>query len=199
MAGGSDCCCFYGEDYMNDTYKYLSLDFLESQEKKKKRHLIAGWIVTIFFAFGVVAGIMDVDSDLRKYTVIYFIFILPGLALLWSGYRCGMLNDAARRYETIFDTDRDGIVTMEELSRQINKDTGRIFSELEVLFRKGYFTSCTLQRGGNPCVILSDAMTGETGTGFAVVKCSNCGASSRIRAGSRSQCIYCGAPLEDEV
>ncbi len=184
---------------MNNLYKYISADFLKSQERKKRRHLISGSIITVFFGFGFVGGIFDLGTGLREFVPLYLVLMIPGLLLLWSGYRCGRLDEAARRYETIFDTDRDGFVTLEELTRQTNRDGDKIFSELEVLFRKGYFTSCTLQRGGVPCVILADAMTGETGTGFAVVKCPNCGAANRIRAGSRSQCTYCGAGVEDTL
>ncbi len=176
---------------------YISERTLESQEKRKKRHLIAGFIIIGFLTFGVVNDLTESIMKAIDNIWIYLIFLVPGLALLWSGFRCGKFNDLARRYETIFETDRDGVVMMEELTIQTNKDADKIFSELQVLFSNGYFVSCTLQKDGNPCVVLSGTKTGEVNAGFIDVKCPNCGALNRIRTGSRSQCVYCGASVED--
>ena len=177
---------------------YISERTLESQERKKKRHLVAGFIITGFLAFGVVDDLTDSITKAIDNIWIYVIILVPGLFLLWSGFRCGKLNDSARRYATIFETDRDGVVTMEELTIQTNKNANKIISELEVLFSNGYFESCKLQKGDNPCVILSGTAVGEVSSGFIDVKCPDCGALNRIRAGSRSQCIYCGSSVEDK-
>jgi len=184
---------------MNRDFRYLSLEAVMSQEKKKKNSFIAGGIIAGFFAFGAISGITNPEMETRQYMVIYLVMMLPGLFLLWNGYRIGQLIGKAKRYESIFAADRDGTLTVEELSNQMGMNPLKIFAELEVLFRKGFFRSCTLQRGGVPCVILSDAMMGEAGTGFVMVRCSNCNGENRIRAGSRGQCSFCGAAVEDKV
>ena len=87
-------------------------------------------------------------------------------------------------------------MSLEELTRQTGKPETEVLRELEALFRNGYFQNCSLQKGGVPCVLIGDAMTGEDKIGFVTVVCGNCGAPSRIRAGSRSSCAHCG-PIAD--
>ena len=89
------------------------------------------------------------------------------------------------------------VVTAEELCAQTGKSQDAVFKELETLFQKGFFQNCGLRRGGVPCVIIADAMNGESGVGFADVTCASCGATTRMRAGSRGHCPYCGKPIVD--
>ena len=173
---------------------YLDTNTVSKQEQKKKRLLIAGAIITAFFAFGVIGGITGYSEDLKDGITIYAVFMIPGLILLYSGYKTGRMNDLARRYETIFSGDRDGFVHIEELTRQTGKDSGKVFSELDSLFGKGYFHDCTLQRGGQAGVILTGRSDGE-GIDFTVVKCESCGGTNRIRKGTAGVCEYCGSDI----
>lgn len=88
----------------------------------------------------------------------------------------------------------------EELSNQLQKPSFKIFEELELLFRKGFFQNCSLQQGGSPCVKIDNAIIDDkAGKGFVEVKCKNCGGTSRIRADSSSPCSFCGAPLLSKI
>ena len=184
------------KDIMKERINYLKDEAVRTNERRKKRQITAGAIITAFFGFGVVGGIADYEG-LREGISMYAVFLIPGIVLLLSGFNIGRMIDAARRYNGIFSADRDGVVTCDELGGQLGMDENRIFKELEVLFRKGFFQNCTLQRGGSPCVIISDAMIGEDGVGFISAMCPACGAVTRIRAGSRGKCSYCGAPISD--
>ena len=177
--------------------RYLSLAAVSAQERKKKRLLITGAILTVFFAYGIIAGIMNQSEGLRKGIPLYIICLIPSVLVLLAGFNVGRRIDMAKRFETIFANDRDGVVTFDELARQTAMSETKVFSQLETLFRKGFFQNCSLQSGGVPCVLLGDAMVGESGIGFADVVCQSCGASTRIRAGSRGVCAYCGAPVAD--
>ena len=74
----------------------------------------------------------------------------------------------------------------------MGKATAQILSELERLVEKGYLCNCSLQKTGQPCVLLSD------GSGFVNVVCDICGGTTRIRAGSSGKCEYCGKALESK-
>ncbi len=179
--------------------RYLSNGTVIAQGIYSKLMMLVGGVNTGLFAIAVVMSFTMKDEKLKEGAPVYislmFLFAIP----LLLGIRKGRLTDTARRYETIFASDRDGVVTLEELATQTGKNGKKVFAELEKLFRKGYFRGCTLQRGGEPCVIIKDAMEGESGVGFASVTCRNCGAVTRIRAGSRGKCNFCGAPIADSV
>lgn len=180
---------------MNPHIRYLSLSTVAQKLIMQKVLLVLGGILTVFFTFGVVGGILDYSEGLRKGIPVYAVFLIPSVLVFLMGLNIGRQIGAARRYETIFSADRDGVVALGELVGQMGKSEMKIFMELEKLFRAGYFVNCTLQRGGAPCVLIVDAMVGETGVGFVTVACINCGGQSRIRAGSRGACQYCGAPI----
>lgn len=174
--------------------RYLNESIIRAHEGKKKVQLIVGGILAAFNLFGiveVVAGEID-----KKNLPVYVVFMFPAILLLCLGIRTGMLIESARRYETVFGGDRDGIITVEELSTQMGKPGYKIFSELEKVFRRGYFQNCSLQQGGHPAVIINDMLyEGSDGVGFLEVKCSNCGGVNRIRNGAAGKCSYCGAPI----
>lgn len=190
---------------MNPTvikYNYLSPIF-ESQRKKSKGFIIAGSIIAGLYAFGTIyslvmpAPTMREELEFKTFAPIFAAMIIPGLVLLCIGLVMSRKVNVALRYETILSGDKNGIVELRELTGQTGKSQDELFKELETLFRKGYFQGCTLQLEGSPAIIINDAMVGERGTGFAEVLCPNCGGTTRIRAGSRGQCSYCHAPIED--
>lgn len=130
---------------------------------------------------------------------VYVLLLIPSaIPILISKKKLSEIK-ATRRYETIFVSDTDGIITAEELSNQLQKPSFKIFEELELLFRKGFFQNCSLQQSGSPCVKIDNAIIDDkAGTGFVEVKCKNCGGTSRIRADS-SPCSFCGAPLLGKI
>ena len=176
---------------------YLSQVVVFEQERKRKICFIAGAIGACFFLFGIVEGLIGATPALREGLPLYVICFAAFALLLLNGVRVSKRIDAAKRYETIFVADRDGVVTAEELCAQTGKSQDAVFKELETLFQKGFFQNCGLRRGGVPCVIIADAMNGESGVGFADVTCASCGATTRMRAGSRGHCPYCGKPIVD--
>ena len=80
----------------------------------------------------------------------------------------------------------------------MGKATAQILSELERLLEKGYLCNCSLQKTGQPCVLLSDGRADIDGSGFVNVVCDICGGTTRLRAGSSGKCEYCGKALESK-
>ena len=80
----------------------------------------------------------------------------------------------------------------------MGKATAQILSELERLVEKGYLCNCSLQKTGQPCVLLSDGRADIDGSGFVNAVCDICGGTTRLRAGSSGKCEYCGKALESK-
>ena len=158
---------------------------------------------TLFIAGGIIAGLFALmfplafttNPELKPNLVLYGICILPGLFLIWRGIRLGKQMDMARRFDGVFSCDRDGFVTAAELVHQSGMGEQETLQLLETLFRKGYFEHCTLHRHSRIGVELNDAEIGDGGEGFLNVECSQCGGTTRLRAGTFGTCEYCGAPI----
>ena len=175
--------------------RYKSRGVAAAQRGKSKFLMIFGAVFGFIWAFGAVGGIANY-KDLREGLPLYILMLIPHVWMFWRGIVAGRLADAATQYESIFTTDRDGIVTMDELTKQRGKSPEAILKELDEIFKKGYFNNCTLQKGQNPCVIIRGAARDdERGIGFVEVKCESCGGTTRIRAGSSGKCDYCGSPI----
>ena len=66
------------------------------------------------------------------------ICLIPSVLLLVLGLKAGALIKLANRYNSIFECDRDGVVTISELTKQTGKENFKILSELELLIEKGF-------------------------------------------------------------
>lgn len=178
--------------------KYLNLDQVRRQESSAGKFILWGFIGICAFALGILCCFFPIAGEKvsMKLLPVYIILMASCAIPIYIGKKKKGETAAARRYEKIFGNDVDGTVTAEELSSKTGKPSFKIFSELEVLFRKGYFQNCNLQLGGNPCVKINNALDDDTlGAGFVEVKCPNCGGTSRIRAGTYGKCSYCGESL----
>lgn len=172
---------------------YISNDALGRLSFKKNIQVVVGGFFTTFFVLGIIGGLMKDDQVFWDGLISGIIILLPFVLLFLSGIRNSRKIGLARRYNLIFMCDGDGTVTVHELANQIGKPSVKVLSQLEWLFRKGVFCDCTLQQGGEPCVILS----GRTGskTSFVNVVCEKCNGTTRLRAGTFGKCEYCGSAI----
>lgn len=172
---------------------YTSNDVLGRLSFKKNIQVVVGGFFTTFFVLGIIGGLMKDDQVFWDGLISGIIILLPFVLLFLSGIRNSRKIGLARRYNLIFMCDGDGTVTVHELANQIGKPSVKVLSQLEWLFRKGVFCDCTLQQGGEPCVILS----GRTGskTSFVNVVCEKCNGTTRLRAGTFGKCEYCGSAI----
>lgn len=172
---------------------YISNDVLGRLSFKKNIQVVVGGFFTTFFVLGIIGGLMKDDQVFWDGLISGIIILLPFVLLFLSGIRNSRKIGLARRYNLIFMCDGDGTVTVHELANQIGKPSVKVLSQLEWLFRKGVFCDCTLQQGGEPCVILS----GRTGskTSFVNVVCEKCNGTTRLRAGTFGKCEYCGSTI----
>ena len=182
----------------NTGSRYLSKKTLVKAGIRKRIMVISGGILTVLFAISVLMAIMDSGNELRQHLMIYVALLIPSALLLYKGMKAGVLTELANRYNSIFECDRDGVVTISELTKQTGRATSKILSELEQLLEKGYLCNCSLQKTGQPCVILSDGTADKGGSGFVNVVCDVCGGTTRLRSGSSGRCEYCGSALQSQ-
>lgn len=175
--------------------RYLNVGKLYSEEVKKKVLMVTGLVIADFFLFGVVVNIVENNSAA---VIMFIVFMFIGLFLFYLGVKVGKKIDMARRYETIFGYDENGIITMGEFSTQLQLPQKKIYRELDAMFRQKYFINCRFETNGQPAVIIFGAQNNtnaNNGVGFVICKCRNCGTDNRLRAGSMGRCYACEAPI----
>ena len=185
----------------HDSNRFLSNKGLIKIGARKKSQKIAGWILTLFFGFAVVAALTAKadEQSLRDGLGVYIGGLIPSAFLLFCGYRNAARLTAAERFADLFAADQDGHVTVEELSKATGKPGMKVMAQLSKLFNLGLFQNCTLQKGGDkPGVVISDAQIDRSVVGFVNVKCPNCTGTTRIRYGTVGKCDWCGSPIRGE-
>ena len=130
--------------YVNETVVFV-------HEIKKKIQMVIGGFLTAFFLFGIV-GAFTGQIDMKHISV-YIVFMIPSVLLLWSGIKTGLMIEAARRFETIFEGNIDGTMTIEEISDYLGKPKYRVINEMETCLKRGYLQNCTLQQGNSSVII----------------------------------------------
>ena len=173
---------------------YLSEKRLKKAAATRKALFISGGIIVVLFALMFPLA-FTTNPELRPNLTLYGICILPGLFLIWRGLKLRRLIRMANRFNSIFACDRDGFVSLTELTNQCGMGETETLQILEALFQKGFFELCTLHRHGRQGVELTDAGIGDGGEGFLNVECEHCGGTTRLRAGTFGTCEYCGASI----
>ena len=88
---------------------------------RKRIMVISGGILTVLFATSVLMAILDSGDELRQNLIVYVALLIPSVLLLYKGMKDGALTDLANRYNSIFECDRDGVVTISALTKQMGK------------------------------------------------------------------------------
>lgn len=157
--------------------------------------IVIGSFSTAFWVLGLALAIADVNN-LRQNLIVVIFMVIPSALLWYKGAVGKRWIDRANRYNSSFMCSNDGIVTVSDLTKQMGKEASVVIAEVDRLLEKGYLRGCTLQKGSQPCVVLSDSSSADCGKSFVVVQCDACGGSTRLRAGSVGKCEYCGRSLK---
>lgn len=154
---------------------------------------IVGGVSTAFWAFGLV--LTFTQESLKDSWWVAVFLLIPSAWVLWKGIRTGRDLELARRYQGVFTASRDGSVMLDDLVRHTGKSGAAIDTELERLFRKGYFQGCTLLK--QPLAVTLTG-TRKSGEHYRDVVCPHCGGTSRLRTGAGGRCEYCGSAIDEE-
>ena len=172
------------------TVSYLSRSRMARANIVKVLFIIVGAALALFFGFALCTSFTDEGVKVFD-MVVSIIFLIPAALLLWKGIQTSQHVKLAKRYHGIFLADQSGTLSQDELVRQTGKTPDKIGKDLEALFRRGYFQSCSLQR--QPLAVI---LSVDRQAGFLTVTCPHCGGTTRIRVGTTATCQYCGGGIQ---
>ncbi len=183
---------------MQRNYKYLLLRRMLVQQVKKWVYLVLGGFWTFLFAVGLCISLFGDDPAMKdmETRIIALVMLAISALVLWRGLLAAKVVALGPKYEAIFQMDRDGFVSLQELTRQTGREPQKVLKELNLLFDRSCFTNCSYQRLENPGVFLGDAVLEDTAAGYVTVTCTACGATNRLKAGVTGACQVCGAPVQ---
>ena len=115
---------------------YLSKKTLVKAGIRKRIMVISGGILTVLFATSVLMAILDSGDELRQNLIVYVALLIPSVLLLYKGMKDGALTDLANRYNSIFECDRDGVVTISELTKQMGKQPLKFFQSWSICLKR---------------------------------------------------------------
>ena len=133
--------------------RYLNERKIVAEELKKKALLITSMVIGDFFLFGLVDSVMDYNSFNIGMSVF---FLILNILIFLKGISIGKRCDRARRYESIFGSDEDGIVTIGEISTMMQVQDRKVYYDVKKLFKKKFFINCNFDMRGNPAVVMYD-------------------------------------------
>ncbi|MBQ5310595.1 MAG: hypothetical protein ILP19_00925 [Oscillospiraceae bacterium] len=153
----------------------------------------------LFLIFGFAPENQETPDDVGMNIamgVMFGVFLAISVLMIVVGLRMGKRIKRSMFYNSVFESDADGIVEKQELIDQTGMQIFDIMKELDALITKNYLKNCALRRGSDPAVMLTveNAVAGLLET--VVIKCPACGGTLEIRKGSSTTCEYCGAPVK---
>lgn len=154
-----------------------------------------GGILTFFWGTGLALGLTESYGITRRDIFPIIVLMIPGILMVIQGIRIGKRNELAKRYNQIFEADRDGTLSMSELKKSSGKEEEQIVKELDLLFRKGYFRDCHFKKEDSSGVVILPGTEKKGGDAFVYVQCSHCGGVTRVPVGTNTVCSYCGSPI----
>ncbi|MBE6861446.1 MAG: zinc ribbon domain-containing protein [Ruminococcus sp.] len=174
---------------------------------------LVSWITVLWTAFGIFLGIVGIglcisamngnynvieEDEIESHFAVYIAFIIvPGAFLIWA-VRNLKLAGKANKFNSMFESDPDGVISAERASRLFGKNVYELTDLFDKLVKKGYLINCSLQNPDNPVFVLNNgAETVEER--YDIIHCPNCGAPNSVKYGFIEQCQYCGSKVNMSV
>lgn len=101
---------------MEKQSSYLSTARLARAAAVRIALTFIGGLLTAFFAIGLFMTFTE--ADMRGDWPCALVLLIPSALLLWRGIRTGRDMELAHRYASCFVGDADGVVTLEERSKE---------------------------------------------------------------------------------
>lgn len=170
------------------------------------------WIIILATAFIILLGISGIglcisamngdysvvqEDEIGSHLAVYIGFIIvPGCFLLWA-VRTLILSGKAYKFNSLFEADPDGVVSVEKTARLFGKPVDKFIDLFGKLVKKGFLINCSLENPDEPVIVLNNGAE-KVEDRFDVVKCPSCGAPNNIRLGFVGNCKYCSSKLTED-
>lgn len=167
------------------------------------------WAVILSSAFMMFLGISGIglcisamngnyivvqEDEIGSHLAVYIGFIIvPGCFLLWA-VRTLILSGKAYKFNSFFESDPDGVLSVEKTARLFGKPVDKFIDLFSKLVKKGFLINCSLENPDEPVIVLNNGAKTVEGK-FDIAQCPSCGASNNIKLGFVENCKYCGAKL----
>lgn len=134
------------------------------------------------------------NESVGEYLAVYIGLLLVFGVLMTAGIRRLILAGKARKFNSLFENDPDGVISLEKAAGLFGMPVHKFVSLFDRLVKKGFLVNCSLSNPDNPVIVLNNgAATAEER--FDVIHCPNCGAPNQIKLGFVEICRYCGSGI----
>ncbi len=148
--------------------------------------------IFLFLLFESLRGNEEITS-IVPFIFLIAITLVPMILTIRNLKICGI----ATKLSSIFDTDADGIVSVQYASRVLRISQNKLLWAFDKGVAKEFLQNCSIgEKNGEAIFILKNGLGGGADKQVKTVKCSNCGAFSEVRIGFSNTCSFCGAPLD---
>ncbi len=174
---------------------------------------LIAWAMILGCAFVIFLGISGVglcisalngsdryfeEDEIGSALAVYIGFIIVPGVFMFFAVRTLKLAGKAYKFNSLFENDPDGVISVENASRLFGKTVAEVAELFDKLIKKGYLKNCSLQNPDKPVFILNNgAETVEER--YDIIHCPNCGAPNSVKYGFVEQCQYCGSKVNMSV
>lgn len=174
---------------------YINQRLLELQRTRRRWVMILAGVWGGFWAIGVVTGVDMWTEDGGKVFRTSLVLSLFGVVpLVIMGLRQRRLNAALRLSSLLID-DRDGILTLADISGIVGMPRPKLDRWLNELLSAGVLRNAYLDLGGNPASLVLTRPEDARGQRHCAVICPRCGTNTMVRVGFVASCASCGSPI----
>lgn len=174
---------------------------------------LVSWLTILLTAFIILLGIVGIglcisamngnysimrEDEIESHLAAYIAFIIvPGAFLIWAVKNL-RLSGKAYKFNSLFENDPDGTVSVENASKLCGMTVSRFVDVFSKLVKKGFLINCSLENPDNPVISLNNGAD-SADEKFDIVHCPSCGAPNKVKIGFVEECRYCGSKAISDI
>lgn len=156
--------------------------------------IINGFLFGSICAIGFGLGFAD-KEDMVSDFVIGGIGMLIFFTLAFRGIRNILMTRKARRYNSIFMTDIDGEIPVDELFPRMQITRDKLLKDMEKLIGRGLLVNCAVNYEKQMKIVLFQKNKNMSQT-ITTIQCPKCGADMELKGGFITYCDHCGLGIK---
>lgn len=173
---------------------YLSKKTIISAKSSSFVQIILGIGFGTFLLLGLVIQMVD-EGKILENLIIGPIVEVPLYYLGYRGIKTNILISKAKIYNSIFMSDIDGKIIIDELSQKIGIHSYKIIQTIEKLIGRGYLVNCAISYEKAPIIVLMDDGK-NLARQYEMMRCPRCGYDMKVRKGFFTTCEHCGIEIK---
>lgn len=156
--------------------------------------IVAGITLITLLSMGLVLNSIDEGNWLEN--ILVGIILIGALGTMtYLGIKTKVLIANAKKYNSIFMSDIDGKVNINELSLKMGIHSYKIIRLIDKLIGRGYLINCAINYENDPTIVLMDDGT-NLAHQYEMMRCPRCGCDMKVRKGFFTTCEHCGIEIK---